>query len=94
MESERRGLPDIWIHDNDDWALLIESKIASSIGTDQLRRHYETAKKRGAEKVTVLAITVTKPRSQLPEWVICRHWTDIYQWLIASSAASKISMLD
>ncbi len=87
-ESESRGLPDIWIHDFENWALVIESKISSTVNTSQLRRHYRTAERRGFQNVTVLAITATKPRVQLPQWAKCIQWTDVYQWLIAKSSDS------
>ena len=45
--DERLGLPDAWIHDNDSWSLLIESKVASKLSFEQLKRHHRTAKSRG-----------------------------------------------
>lgn len=41
-EAERKGLPDIVIHDGDDWCLLIESKIQARLSDDQLTRHERT----------------------------------------------------
>lgn len=61
-EAERRGLPDAWIYSDDAWCLLIESKVASPLVNDQLRRHRQTAIRRGFENITLLALDVTKPR--------------------------------
>jgi len=80
-ESERRGLPDAWIFDDESWSLLIESKISSPLKTDQLRRHYNTAQKRGYEDALVLAIDVVQPTRKLPDYVVFRTWSDIYIWL-------------
>lgn len=66
-ETERRGLPDAWIHDNDKWSILIESKISSPLKMDQLRRHRSTAFLRGYEEITVLVIATETPKQSLPE---------------------------
>ena len=88
-EAERRGLPDAWIHDNESWCLLIESKVAASLNNDQLRRHHRTALKRGFENITILAIDVSTPRHKLPDGVIYRKWSDVYQWLVSQSSDSE-----
>ena len=80
-ESERRGLPDAWIYDNESWSLLIESKVASPLKNDQLRRHYTTAQRRGYGDACVLAIDVVKPVKKLPDYVIFRAWSEVYTWL-------------
>ena len=43
-ESEKRGLPDAWIHDDESWSLLIESKVSSPLKNDQLNRHLKRLK--------------------------------------------------
>jgi hypothetical protein len=87
-EAERRGLPDAWIHDNESWCLLIESKVAASLNNDQLRRHHRTAERCGFEDITVLAIDVSPPKQKLPNGVIYRKWSDIYQWFVDHSSGS------
>tara|TARA_B110000503_G_C7166489_1_gene422115 strand:+ start:4748 stop:5170 length:423 start_codon:yes stop_codon:yes gene_type:complete len=77
-DYERAGLPDAWIHDDDEWSLLIESKVAAILSLDQLERHYRTAQKRGFSNVTVLAIDVLNPKGKLPDYVIFRTWREIY----------------
>lgn len=39
LEAERIGLPDIVVHDDDGWCLLVESKVQAPLTEDQLRRH-------------------------------------------------------
>lgn len=85
-ESERRGLPDAWIHDNNSWCLLVESKVAAKLSNDQLRRHLQTANRRGFDEIFLLVLDVVEPRDTLPDGVIFRQWRDVYQWLIGKGA--------
>jgi hypothetical protein len=89
LDFERKGLPDAWNHDDLDWSLLIESKVAATLSSDQLKRHYRAAKKRGFEDVTVLAIDVSAPQKKLPDYVVFRSWRDIYSWLSRQSKSSE-----
>lgn len=88
-EYEKRGLPDGWIYDTNEWSLLIESKVKAPLSVDQLKRHYKTAQKRGYSEVIVLAIDVAAPRTLLPEYVVFRSWREIYSWLSAQSRKSE-----
>lgn len=63
-DAEQRGLPDAWIHDNDRWSLLIESKIAAAVRNDQLDRHVRTALRRGFVDITLLVIDVAEPHRE------------------------------
>jgi hypothetical protein len=87
-EVERRGLPDAWIHDGENWALLIESKITAAVRTDQLRRHLRTAARRGFQHVRLVLITATPYGGRLPPRAAVLHWQDIYSWLTRESPAS------
>lgn len=88
QEYEQRGLPDAWIHDDDEWSLLIESKVSAKLSRNQLERHYRTAKKRGFGQLTVLAIDIEKPSIKLPSYVAFRSWKEIYRWLSQQSISS------
>jgi len=88
-DLEDRGLPDGWIHDDQEWSLLIESKALSSLNTGQLERHYKTASKRGFTSIQVLAITVAPPCSFLPDYVICKCWHEIYSWMSSHTKSSR-----
>ena len=78
-ESERRGLPDIVIHDGDAWCVLVESKVQSGLTTDQLNRHERTMRKRGFDRVTVVALT--KAGVKVPDGAVGLTWCGLYEWL-------------
>ncbi len=59
-EAERRGLPDLVIHDNAAWCVLIESKVQSGLTEDQLQRHRRTLRRRGFESITTLVLTKSR----------------------------------
>jgi len=88
-ESESRGLPDAWIHDDESWSLLIESKVSSPLKNAQLIRHLKTAEMRGYEDIQLLAIDVWEPKRKLPNRVLFKKWSDIYTWLIKHSKQSE-----
>ncbi len=86
--DERRGLPDLWIYADSRWALLIESKVAAPVRTDQLRRHVRTAQRAGFDAPHLLVISPTRPARLWPE---ARHltWTEVYRWMRDRRADSK-----
>lgn len=88
-EAEDRGLPDAWIHDGEEWSLIIESKVAAPLSNDQLIRHNKTALKRGYEDIQLLAICVIKPGRKLPMNTLFKKWLEVYSWLIRQSAYSE-----
>jgi len=80
--DERRGLPDAWIYNDSGWALIIESKIESSLKRGQLERHRRTAEKHGFTEIHLLAL-VTEPPSRFDlDDVKIRKWADLYSWLL------------
>jgi hypothetical protein len=79
-ESRRRGLPDAWIHDGEQWSVIIENKIGSRLDRDQLERHRRTAYKRGFVDIHVVAFVADEPKTVFPEATV-RRWTDLYRWL-------------
>jgi hypothetical protein len=87
-ETEGRRLPDGWIHDENGWALLIESKLAASPDLAQVRGHLRMAERHGATDVTLLWLTVTPVRHALPKGVVNRTWTEVYTWLTHSPRQS------
>jgi len=80
-EAERKGLPDGWIYDNDNWSLLIESKVSSKLDLDQLERHCVSANMRGFDNHTVLAIVVTDDFNSNHKWLRVITWSQLYVWL-------------
>jgi hypothetical protein len=79
-ETERRGLPDAWIHDGESWALLIESKVQAALTKDQLKRHYRVAERLGYTDINILVICIKPLHFDLPHTKF-QAWTDIYKWL-------------
>jgi hypothetical protein len=94
-EAEERGLPDAWIHDDNSWSLIIESKINAPLTLDQLKRHTATAQRRGFKNILLVAITSIKLKTQIPlPHVYVTTWSEIYLWAkkqIESSWAKKLS---
>jgi hypothetical protein len=88
-EVEKRGLPDGCITDEKDWTLLIETKFAAPLTSDQLRRHARTAKRHGLAGIRILTLTAGAPTARLPNGVISRPWTDVYRWLVRQSRKSE-----
>jgi hypothetical protein len=78
--AERRGLPDICIHDGDAWCFLIENKLGAALTASQLRRHRSTILGRGFESVEVLAICPTESASSAVDGAHQRRWTQVYEW--------------
>lgn len=78
-EAERKGLPDIVVHDNDRWCLLVESKVQASLTEDQLRRHAQTLRRRGFE--TIHRVALTKSGVQAPKGTLAITWSGLYEWL-------------
>jgi hypothetical protein len=87
-DAERRGLPDGCIADGTGWALLIESKFAASVNSDQLHRHIRTAARHGLDKCKLLLITVGEVKQRLPAGVRTRQWSDVYHWLVREGRRS------
>ena len=79
-EDESKGLPDLWIHGQGDWCLLVESKVQAKVSADQLRRHVRTAERNGFTDICLLVLAPEIPSRQLPN-VIYRTWPDLYVWL-------------
>ena len=88
-EAERRGLPDGCITDGGQWGLLIESKFAATVSSDQLRRHLRTAARHGLTDCNLLLLTVGDVTRKLPSGVIRRRWSEVYQWLARAGQRSE-----
>ena len=80
-DSEERGLPDIWIHDGEDWALIIEAKVTAAVSASQLRRHLAIAARRGVRRPQLLLITAIPVVRSLPPSVRRAEWRRVYSWL-------------
>lgn len=81
-EAEQTGLPDGCIHNEESWALVIESKIASPLDAGQLKRHRSTIERLGFKNVRLLALVVTKPAGfSMEVGLTIMTWSDLYNRL-------------
>jgi hypothetical protein len=92
-ETERRGIPDGWIFDDEGWCIFIETKVLAKLTADQLNRHYRSAERRGFDTVIGVAIAPRPllPRSA-PTCTILLEWRNIYAWLKRHSSASSFEI--
>ena len=88
-EATRRGLPDLWIHDNECWSLIVESKVQAAVNPDQLRRHRATANRRGFDNHLLLAISPETPSARSLGGAKHVLWTDVYKWLRRHHSTSE-----
>ncbi len=76
----KSGLPDAFFFTpQGDWAVLIESKLGSSLKVSQIKRHIRTAQRYGFDSPAAVVITVKKSACKLPH-TICTTWQEVYQW--------------
>lgn len=87
-EAERRGLPDAWIHDGENWCVLVESKVAAPLNLGQLARHRAMAERRGFDSIHILVITARDAKGPLPRHVQAATWSEIYVWLQGQRSGS------
>lgn len=83
--DDRAGLPDIVIHDEDRWCLIIENKITAAMTSSQITRHRRTIERRGFDRVVCAAITLNGTHST--DWTV-RTWSDLYEFLGVRGASS------
>ncbi len=69
QEIEKRGLPDTWIHDGENWSVIIESKIAAPLQRNQLQRHLRMAEARGFTNIHLIALVAHIPKPTEYGWV-------------------------
>ena len=89
LQLDRRGLPDAWIHDNEEWCLLIESKVSAALSIDQLERHYKTAVNRGYETIVIIALDISPDTQNLPQYARYLSWKELYSWMTAQAQESN-----
>lgn len=84
-EAEQKGLPDAWIHDDETWALVIESKVSSPVRADQLQRHRRMALRRGFDKFCLLVISLAHPGRRFLAGASHKTWSEVYTWFSKQS---------
>jgi len=89
LTSDCDSIPDACFCDNENWTVLIESKVQAHISTNQLERHHKKAIRRGYNDIYVILITVDLPKQKLPPYVHHVQWKKIYQWFATKSENSN-----
>lgn len=80
-EITARGLPDMWIQDEaGEWAVLVESKVGSTLSLPQLRRHREVGRQRGVHVERVGVITLAESADPGLPWTGALTWSRLYAW--------------
>ena len=87
-EADRLGLPDMWIHDDENWSLIVESKVASPVNAAQLHGHLRTARRNGFENFTLLVISPQKPTRRL-SGLRYTTWTEVFRWMRREAGTSE-----
>jgi len=84
-EAERRGIPDGWIYSvEEEWCIVIESKVLIRLAADQIERHRRMAQSLGFTRVFVVAITteeVSRQRVAGDLQLKILEWREVYVWL-------------
>ena len=87
-ETERRGIPDVWITAGDEWCLVIENKVLMAATPDQLTRHLAMARRLGYSDPKALVLTVRDTDGKMPEGTRVVEWRTVYRWLNNQAAKS------
>jgi hypothetical protein len=83
----RASLPDGVVSDRNGRALIVESKIASPLLSNQLRRHTLALRNQGYDKVNGLAIVASQNSIKTIGWKSA-CWTDLYEWSASQTKQS------
>ena len=86
--GEESGLPDLWVHNEDTWSLIVESKIAAKISAGQLHRHRKTAQRNGFTDITLIVIAPRIPSRRLGG-VAYFTWPQVYVWMRRQARKSE-----
>src|SRR3954466_2763518 len=91
VEADRKGLPDAWFDDGDQWALIIESKVKHRTSIEQLRAHRRAGRAFSKSKVLLIALEAAAP-DVLREFH-CLLWSDVYKWAVRANNDSWAARL-
>lgn len=87
--DESRGLPDIAVHGDEGFCLLVESKIAASVSLRQLERHRRTAERAGFPGARVLVLATDTEGIAPTHDVIPRSWPALYTMMLDQRSRSE-----
>lgn len=87
-EGEAQGLPDAFVHGDDDWAVLFECKVQSKVRRKQLQNHRATAVRHGFSSPQVVVIAVELPKMSIVTGAKAKTWKEVYAWFESKSEVS------
>lgn len=82
-ETERKGIPDAWLYDENGWCVFIESKLLAGFSYDQLSRHRKIAERLGFNSPQAIVIGAKNFHHDVRDDAITLTWREIYAWASA-----------
>lgn len=80
-EAEKRGVPNAWFTTDENWCLLMESKVLSDPAMAQLASHVTTVNSLGFSDPYILLTTIMLPEATLPHRAKVVEWKQVDPWL-------------
>jgi organic hydroperoxide reductase OsmC/OhrA len=87
-ELQQKGLPDLAIFDDENWAVLFECKVQAKVAFNQLERHRMTAQRNGYPSPWIVVLSVDNLPAQSSPKTIFKTWRDVYSWFNLRAADS------
>jgi hypothetical protein len=85
---QQKGLPDLAIFDDGNWAVLFECKVQAKVALNQLERHRATAQRNGYPSPWIVVLTVDNFPYETCARTIFRTWREVYAWFNVRSENS------
>jgi hypothetical protein len=79
-EFQQKGLPDLAIFDDENWAVLFECKVQAKVAFNQLERHRSTATRNGYPSPWIVVLAVDDLPTETTPRTIFKTWRDVYSW--------------
>lgn len=87
-ELQQKGLPDLAIFDDENWAVLFECKVQAKLAFNQLERHRATAQRNGYPSPWIVVLTVDNVSVESTPKTVVKTWRDVYTWFNFRAADS------
>lgn len=79
-DIQQKGLPDLVVFDDENWAVLFESKVQAKVAFSQIERHRKTAKRNGYASPWIVVLTVDNLTVDSSPKTVYKTWRDVYAW--------------
>lgn len=87
-DLQQKGLPDLAIFDDENWAVLFECKVQAKVAINQLERHRATAQRYGYQSPWIVVLTVDNVSAESNHKTVFKTWRDVYAWFNVRAADS------